>query len=271
MRRTLTLISTLALGGCLEGVPLTRAEARAALEETVRAARGEALTLGVVEVSTDFTLGEAAADAAETLRAWWASQAPCAVVTRDGATVTVDFGDLADDCTWDGRAYAGIAVFTLDRVNQDDALVTHEWLGFTDGVTTVDGLAEVTWTGGDDPSREVVHEAAWTSGDFAWVGSGDRIQTLLDPAAGLAGGIGLDGERAWETDGGTWTLAIDGVEARPQDPVPQAGVYTLVTPAGKTLGLGFDRVDASTIAVTLTGVRGGDVVVMVTPTGAIDD
>ena len=46
------------------------------------------------------------------------------------------------------------------------------------------------------------------------------------------------------------------VEMRWADPVPQAGSYTLETPAGKTLSLGFSRVDADTISVTVTGPRG---------------
>ena len=271
MRSWIALSGIVGLTGCFEGMPLSRAEARVAVEEAVRTARGEALTLGVIEVNTDFTLGEVAEDAAETLRAWWASQAPCAEVSRDGATVVVDFGDLGDLCTWDGHTYGGVMFFTLDRVAEGEALVTHEWLGFTDGVSTVDGLAEVTWTGGEDPTRRVAHEASWTSGAYAWVGTGDRIQTLLDPQAGLAGGIGIDGERSWDADSGTWSLDIEGVEAHPEDPLPDAGAYSLVTPAGKVLVLSFDRTDDGAIAVTLTGVRGGVVVWVVTEAGALEE
>jgi hypothetical protein len=39
------------------------------------------------------------------------------------------------------------------------------------------------------------------------------------------------------------------------DPVPQAGSYTLVTPDDKTLSLSFSRVDTDTIGVTVEGPK----------------
>ena len=52
-----------------------------------------------------------------------------------------------------------------------------------------------------------------------------------------------------------WDLAIDGVQMRGQDPVPQAGTYTLTFPDGRELVLTFERIDEDTIRVTLTGTR----------------
>ncbi len=37
------------------------------------------------------------------------------------------------------------------------------------------------------------------------------------------------------------------------DPVPQAGTYSLNTPYKKTVSMGFSRVDADTIRVTVAG------------------
>ena len=39
------------------------------------------------------------------------------------------------------------------------------------------------------------------------------------------------------------------------DPVPQAGRYTLATPFDKMLALDFARVDSDTIQVTVSGPR----------------
>jgi hypothetical protein len=98
----------------------------------------------------------------------------------------------------------------------------------------------------------------------------DRVMTLLDPAAGLAGGIVIDGSRHWENTKGLWDLTIDGVQIRWVDPVPQAGSYILDTPKGKTIDLSFSRVDADTIAVTLSS-GGRERVFHVTSTGQVQD
>ena len=50
---------------------------------------------------------------------------------------------------------------------------------------------------------------------------------------------------------GTWDLAIDGVEMRWADPVPQAGSYSLSTPFDKLVSMSFARVDEDTIRVTV--------------------
>lgn len=242
----------LLLFGC--GEAMTRQEAAVALDEALASAQAEVVVGEVVEVSTAFTLGQAVEDAAEELRAWWASQAACAVVTREGATVVVDFGDLGDACTWEGRTWGGVYTLTVERAEADDVLVTHSWEAFTDGTLTVDGIAEVTWAA-DAGTRRVVHALDWTDGDRAFTGSGDRTQALLDPEAGLAGGIVVSGERAWTSDAGDWRLDIDAVEMRGMDPVPQAGVYTLENPAGKSATLEFSRLDEDTIAVVLTSGR----------------
>ena len=74
-------------------------------------------------------------------------------------------------------------------------------------------------------------------------------------AGGLAEGIQVDGARAWDGEKGHWDLAIDGVQMRWTDPVPQAGSYTLTTPFDKSVSMAFDRVDDDTIKVTVTGPK----------------
>ena len=100
---------------------------------------------------------------------------------------------------------------------------------------------------GPEPDRP----APWWAG----VGEGDRVQKPL--AGGIAEGFMVDGSRSWTGHmGRTWDLAIDSVEMRWADPVPQAGSYTLESPEGKTLSLSFSRIDSDSIEVTVTGPRG---------------
>jgi len=251
---------------------LTRAEAREALSSSVSSARGESATTEVISVTTSFTLGEAVEDAAEELRAWWASQADCADISRDGATVTVDFGDLSDDCTYNGHTYAGLASVTVERTDEQDVLVSWVFDALSNGDVSVSGDADVTWAGGDEPSRHVVHDLTWDRDGETIEATGDRTQTLLDSEAGLSGGIGINGERAWTSSAsGDWSLDINDVEARPTDPVPQHGVYVLTTPAGKEAVITFERVDDDTIRVTMSGVRGGDRIYDVSSAGEVGE
>ena len=74
-------------------------------------------------------------------------------------------------------------------------------------------------------------------------------------AGGLSEGIQVDGVRTWDGEHGHWDLAIDGVQMRWTDPVPQAGSYTLTTPFNKSVSMSFDRVDDDTIEVTVAGPR----------------
>jgi len=260
------LISLFALCGCVDR-PMTLDEAREAVSESVDSARVEVLVADSIEVSTDFTLGGAVEDAVEELRAFWASQVPCADVARDGDTVTVDYGDLSDDCEYNGHTYAGVHTITVVRTDSSDVEVGHAWVGFTNGELTVDGTADVTWSG-TESSRRVVHTLEWDDGERTLTGSGDRTQARLDP---VDGGIVVDGARAWKTSKGEWTLDIDGVEMRAMDPVPQAGSYTLTNPEGKDLVMDFERLDEDTIQVMLTGTRREVVFEVTSGTGEISD
>jgi hypothetical protein len=241
----------LLLPGC--GSTLTGPEAREALDEAVASSRSEALTGDVIELTTDFTLGEAVEDAAQELADFARSQAPCSTVSVYDNVVTIDFGTLDDACTFNDHTYAGVATVTVEK-DDDEIEVRHHWEDLTDGQITVNGDATVTWSAADH-TRHVVHALTWDDGKHMVDATGDRTQTLLDPDAGLAGGIVVEGERTWTSAGSEWSLDIDGVEMRGQDPCPQAGTYTLTTPADKVATLAFERVDDDTIRVTLTGTR----------------
>jgi hypothetical protein len=244
----------LVLTGCPKEEPLTLGEASQALEEASLAAQAEGLTSASVDISTNFTIGQAVADGAEELRAFIESQLPCAEITLAGATLTVEYGAKPGMCTYRGHSFRGTHSIALER-NEDAAVeVHHVWIDFTNGVVTLNGSADVTWNF-QDKTRRVVHDSTWEHNITGRTGhgSGDRIQSLLP--GGLAEGIQIEGERAWEGEKGRWELAIDGVQMRWTDPVPQAGSYTLATPFDKSVSMSFERDDADTIRVTVSGAK----------------
>lgn len=236
------------LSGCEREEPLTREEASEALTEAQLSTQASALTGEMVTLTTDFTLGDAAAAAAANLRDFVQSQIACAEVTLDDRTVTIDFGVMGQ-CPWKGRTWSGQTAVTVEKVD-GEIEVTHVWSALSDGYLTVDGSATVTWSL-EQLSRRVVHAMSWTDGEHVASSEGDRTQSLLE-----GGGLLIDGARSWTgRKGGTWNLDIDGVEVRALDPVPQAGLYTLENPGGKALSMGFERVDSTTIRVTISGPR----------------
>ena len=198
-------------------------------------------------------MGDAVADALDELRAWLQTQIPCSVVTVSltDASVTVDFGDLADNCTYNGHTYAGVVMVSIEKNDVGDVQVSHVWTGFTNGDLTLNGAATVTWVD-ETGAREVTHDVLWTDTDGREIhATGQRTVTLLDSGQGVEGGIEINGWRHWDSQAGNWELEISGVEARPQDPVPQAGSYSLTTPQSNLVVMSFERQDADTIRVSI--------------------
>jgi len=234
---------------------LTRQEALDALDESSLDSQASAVTAGPIEISTNFTIGKAVADAADELRNFFAAEVPCATFEVSGATVTTHWG-TSTGCTYKGMTYTGTSTITIHRTDPNTLEVDHTWTDLGNGKVKVSGTAHVTWSS-TAHSRHVVHQLTWTrlSDNRTGTGSGDRTQTLLDPAQGIAGGIRIDGNRHWSGRAGEWDLAITGVEVRLQDPVPQAGSYSLTTPSNKNVSLSFARQAADVIRVTLAGPK----------------
>jgi hypothetical protein len=265
---TLALLLTAPAGCFVVGDDLSNVEMREALDEVVLEGQGQAVENEIVEITTDFTIGEGVAQAAQALRDAIASQIPCSTVTVADDTLTLDFGGLEDECVYNGHTFAGVVIVTIRHDAASDTLtVDHTYEDLSNGVVTLNGSKVVDWS---DQTRHVVTDLEVERAGKTARTSSDRTQTLLDPDAGLAGGIEINGERRWDNDRGAWELAIDGVELRWIDPVPQAGSYTLKTPRGKTAVLGFARVDDDTIAVTLSGGR-KDRIFHVTRSGVVSD
>jgi hypothetical protein len=226
---------------------MSLAEMRDALVESVVQGQARTMENDIVEITTTFTIGAAVEDILEEVRAWAETQAPCTTVSLEDQTLTIDFGGLDDDCTYNGRTYAGVIQSSFEVLG-DEVLVHHEYTGFSNGEITLDGNADVTWGGG---ARNVVTDLHFETDDRTLDVQADRTQTLLDPEAGLAGGIEIDGYRDWQGQAGDWHLDINEVEVRGEDPVPQDGSYVLETPQSKELTLTFERVDEDTIEVRL--------------------
>jgi hypothetical protein len=245
----------LVLTGCpREKETLSLGEATAALEQASDAGQAEGLTAATVDLSTNFTIGEAVKDGAAELQGFIQTQLPCADITLEGATLTVVYGAKSGRCTYRGHTFQGTHVIGVERNDDAQVEVHHEWIGLSNGVVALDGTADVTWNL-NDSTRRVQHTSQWKhlkSGRIGH-GSGDRLQSVL--SGGVVEGIQVDGERTWEGDNGRWDLAIDGVQMRWTDPVPQSGRYTLATPFDKSLSMAFARIDDDTIRVKVSGPR----------------
>ncbi len=229
--------------------PMTQAEAREAMEESAVESQAAALTTSSVEISTSFTIGKAVGEAARELKTFIETQLPCAEIVLADATLTVTYGAKPGNCTYRGQKFTGQHIVKVAK-NDDEVVVDHEWKDLSNGVVKVSGTAHVTWDF-DDQTRHLQHDLTWTrmKDGRTGRGQGDRVQRPL--AGGVAEGIEIDGSRSWTGPKGKWDLAIEGVEMRWVDPVPQAGTYRLASPKGRSLELSFRRVDEDTIAVTV--------------------
>ncbi|MBW2523749.1 MAG: hypothetical protein JRI23_06215 [Deltaproteobacteria bacterium] len=255
VRRLFPLIAAIAVlcsSGCRlrDGEPLTLGEAREALEEASLSNQASMLANGTIEISTNFTIGQAVERAAEEIHDFITTQLPCAEITLIDATLTVEYGAKPGNCTYRGHSYTGTHIMTVAFSDDGAVEIDHEWDDLSNGVLSVSGTANVTWSWVED-SRRVVHELTWTRlrDGRTGTGSGDWTYTLLD--GGLLDGVMVDGWAGWDGTSGEWDLAIDQVELRWIDPVPQSGAFHLSTPFGKDVTMTFERVDEDTIAVII--------------------
>ena len=261
MTRSTLALAALALLTCTSACTtegMTNAEVLEALEETRDSSRGEAATQEPIEISTEFTIGDAVEAAAQQVRDFWISQQPCTEITTDGNKLIIDYGTLDDACTFQGKTYAGVAEVTVDSAELGQLQVTHTWIGINNGDVQVDGGALVTWDGSDE-TRNVVTEHTWTDLDDGFTVDvvGDHTWgRLVEGTPGWLGGYTLEGTRDWTSDAGEWSIDMNDLEIRLIDPVAQAGTIVLTNPAGKELTLVHERQDENTIRVTLTsGLR----------------
>ena len=258
MNRALCLLAALPLTFTLTGCPkegeLTSAEAQESLQQAAASSQAENLAAASVDISTNFTIGDALEKAAGELKTFIDSQLPCADVSLEGATLTIEYGVNAGNCSYRGHTFSGTSSITVSKNAMNEVLVDHVWTGLSNGVVKLDGTAHVTWNFSDQ-TRHVVHDVTWTQLATGRTGNGTGDRTQKPLAGGITEGIQIDGTRSWTGERGTWDLAIDGVQARWSDPVPQSGSYSLSTPFDKSVRMSFARIDSDTIRVTVAGAK----------------
>ena len=129
------VLSLLVLAGCPQEreAPLTLGEATAALEQASDAGQAEGLTSASVDISTKFTIGQAVADSAAELKSFIGAQLPCAEIMVEDATLTVVYGAKFGTCTYKGQRFSGRHAIRLDRNEDAEVRVHHQWTELSNG------------------------------------------------------------------------------------------------------------------------------------------
>lgn len=234
-----------AISGCSEYSNLSYSEALECVDAVILSGEGEGVFSEMVEVSTNFPIGVPIEEAVPGLATYFETQAPCALVSADGATVTVDFGSIESSCALNEHVYGGVVAIEITSTLDSAVQVLHTWTGLTNGVITINGTGDVTWSGaGPGHTRHVVHQLSWTRADGSTVdASGDRLQALQLASEGLAGGMVVSGNRDWTYSGDPWHAAINDIEIIGVDPVPEDGSYNLTMPSNQLFNVSFERND----------------------------
>ncbi len=256
--------------GCLRDT-MTRTEMRAAVVELVETGQVQQLENGIVEITTDFTIGDAVEQVRDRIAEVLAACGQTTVTAMDDVTIRIDFGPASDPCEYDGNAYSGVVELVIGR-DGDTVVVDHSYEDLSNGTYTLNGDKRVTWSsnGGGEVVREIDSQVGWIGPNGPVDHRSQRTMTFSDFLGGPEAPITIDGDRRWDRAGDTWELDINGVEFRLADPVPQDGSYVLTIPNGKQGTLSFERVDEDTIAVTfVSGVR--QRTFHVSRAGAVDD
>ena len=250
---------------------LSRGEAQTAASEAALESEAASVVSTPIEISTNFTIGKALKDAATELKGFLATQLPCATVTVADNTITTVWGTTAG-CNYKGVTLTGTSKVTIAKNDDGSVQVDHAWTDLSNGRVKVTGTANVTWSRAD-ASRHVKHDLTWTrlADGRTGHGTGDRTQRLLDPSKGVAGGIGIDGNRTWTSNSKKWDLAITGIELRLTDPVPYDGKYTVTNPDGKMLTIEFSRRSETEIVVEVGNGKKSFSFVVRSTSATIDD
>jgi len=265
--RRLAIVAIVALPACDLGDG-SYAEMRMAVDESIATGEAASLEEGVIEITTDFTIGQGLQDVAGHIRGLVESQIPCSTVESPAAnTLVIDFGETGDTCVHKSRTYGGKVTLSYE-VDGDSVVVQYGYDGLTNGRVTIDGDATVTWSPADSGgvSRHIVSsfDLSGPRGDFR--SEADRTQTFSDPGSGV---FAVEGDRDWSGPRGdgsaTWEATIDIDFAVPID-----GSAEVHTSNGSTFELSFEQIDDDTVEIRVTGGR-RDRVFHVTSSGIVQD
>jgi hypothetical protein len=247
-------VGLLSLNACMfragGSTTMSSSEASEALDEASVSAQASELTSASIDIATNFTIGQAAEQAAQNLSSFIASQLACADITVSGNMLTVVYGAKLGGCTYNGHVFNGKQTISITTTSSG-VEVDHTWTKFTNGIVSVTGDAQVTWNL-QDPSRHVTHDLTWTRVWDGRTGQGTADVTQTPLTGGVLVGFEENGTRTWTGSSGFWSLDINQVQVRWADPVPQSGDYVLTTPSLKTATLSFTRLTDTTIEVALS-------------------
>src|SRR5438874_8719631 len=135
--RKIAFVLPVALFACNQE-SLTREEAVDAVTESSLESQASAVTAAPIEISTNFTIGSAVANAAAELRGFLAAELPCANVTVQGATVTTEWG-ATTGCAYKGTTYTGTSSVTIQRTAAATIEIDHTWTDMSNGKVKVSG------------------------------------------------------------------------------------------------------------------------------------
>jgi hypothetical protein len=273
------LVGSLGTFGCdfsaFDGsASVTGAEFRQALDEVVESGQVQQLENGVIEITTDFTIGDGIEQVRQHIADVLAACGSTHVMAMDDVSIFIDFGEASEPCSFKGRNYSGQVELVITRAD-DSIEVAHTYIDLSNGIHTLNGSQRVAWSGnalevGSVVERHVVSDLEWHGPRGHVEHQAERTMTFLDWLEGPTQRIRIDGEHQWHREGETWRLDVGEIELRLVDPVPQSGSYALTLPNGKHAELLFERIDEDTIQVTMTGGR-RDHVFHVTRSGAVTE
>jgi hypothetical protein len=225
---------------------------REAIDELVGAGVGEAATRAILDVTTSFEPGLGVPATVDAIQGLLSDEIACAAVSvdPDGATLALDFGARSDGCQHLGRNLAGLIELRVVTNQRNNIELSYAFLDFVHAETILNGELGFRWDG-TPSNRELSHQLNWDSAEGTVASESQRTWKLLDPPAGIAAGIEVQGTRDWSSIRGLWHLQMDGLQVQGVDPVPQAGAGVLTTPRGNELDLSFERLDASTVRVVV--------------------
>jgi hypothetical protein len=249
---------------------ISESDARSIVDQVNLVSRSDIANVELIEVSTDLTVGERIEAIVDRWHAFWISQAPCNEVTFDGDVITVDFGELEDECVYAGETYSGVDRITLTQIAdaEADLRVDHEWSAFTNGEVRIDGTTGVTWSLAGlkalDNVLTITNFVDQTVIDL----EGHHTFERLDPdLPAREGGFEVNGDRSWDDGSGEWTASLNELQLMFDDASPFAGNVVITSPAGVQFTVVYSRVDDDTTRATVTGSMGELFVFEISPDG----
>lgn len=238
--RMTPLVALVALSACDTGDAV---DFRSAVDHALDDVSLRALHVRTLPVGLDLSLDASAGVGTQIIDSI-AARSACAEIERvDADTLLVDFGDVGDRCTLDGREVAGLV--TIDfRSSETEIMLEQAFELYRDDRLGVSGHATLTVTA---DGRAVESSVTLTRDDRERNVDGSWTERPIELERGWDSGVVIDG--VFDVAGcmGTATRELIGLELIPGERVPQAGLIRHRVPFGER-SIEFERIDADSIA-----------------------